>query len=278
MHEILATIGPGARVLDLGSGPGSFDANTGQFIAFRADLDRPHAPAANFTQADAARLPFRDHAFDAVISNHSLEHFEDLAGALGEIGRVLKPAASLYVAVPDASTFCDRLYRWLGRGGGHVNAFTSADEVAKMIERATHLPLIATRTLHTSLSFLNHKNFRARAPRRILAVGGGTEISLHLFTYFARLLDRLFQTRLTVYGWAFYFGNVSVPVDERPWTNVCIRCGSGASSDWLCTSNLVHRRLLWQVYKCPSCGTPNLFSENSLNWRSAGGPRRSCFL
>ena len=134
MHEILENLGPGQRVLDLGSGRGSFDTGLGPFIAIRADLDRPRSSAPNFAQADAARLPFADSAFDAVISNHSLEHFHDLAGSLAEIGRVLKPNGALYVAVPDASTFCDRLYRWLSRGGGHVNAFTSAEELAARIQ------------------------------------------------------------------------------------------------------------------------------------------------
>jgi ubiquinone/menaquinone biosynthesis C-methylase UbiE len=114
VHEVLASLGRGQRVLDIGSGAGSFDAPEGRFITIRADLDRPSAPAANFTQADAAHLPFPPNAFDAVISNHSLEHFDDLAGALAEIARVVKPDGALYVAVPDASTFRDRLYRWLG--------------------------------------------------------------------------------------------------------------------------------------------------------------------
>ena len=100
MHEILENLGPGKRVLDIGSGPGSFPSSMGPFIAIRADLDRPSVPVQNFAQSDAAHLPFRDHAFDAVISNHSLEHFHDLAGALAEMGRVLKPTGALFIAVP----------------------------------------------------------------------------------------------------------------------------------------------------------------------------------
>jgi SAM-dependent methyltransferase len=260
VHEILESLGSSQRVLDLGSGAGSFDSSIGKFIAIRADLDRPATPAANFAQADAARLPFHDHAFDAVISNHSLEHFHDLAGSLSEIGRVLKPTGALYIAVPDASTFCDRLYRWLARGGGHLNAFTSAQQLAATIESATQLPHIATRTLLTSLSYLNRKNFRERSPRRLLLMGNGSEVSLHLFTYFARLPDRLFGTRLRVYGWALYFGSVAAPVNTGVWTNVCIRCGSGAPSEWLHHLKLVHRRFLLRVYRCPSCGTTNLLS------------------
>jgi len=264
MHEILAHLSPGRRVLDLGSGPGSFDAAQAPYLAIRADLDRPKRQAANFVQADAAHLPFPTGAFDALISNHSLEHFHDLAGALAEIGRVLKPAGALYIGVPDASTFCDRLYRWLARGGGHVNAFTSAGEVAAMIQRATGLPHVATRTLFASLSYLNRKTAPPCGPRRILLVGGGTELSLRLYNYFARLSDRLFGTRLSVYGWAFYFGTFADPIETTIWTNVCIRCGAAASADWLRELNAIHRRLFIEVYRCPSCGTPNVFSEDRL--------------
>lgn len=262
MHEILRSLGPGQRVLDLGSGPGSFDSATGAFIAIRADIDQPAGPVQNFARADAAHLPFADRIFDAVISNHSLEHFDDLAGALTEIGRVLKPTGALYVAVPDASTLCDRLYRWLGRGGGHVNPFTSAVDLAATIEHATRLKHAGTRTLCTSLSYLNRNNFRARSPRRLVLVGSGTETSLHFFSYFSRLSDRLFKTRLSVYGWALYFGAASSPIDHSVWTNVCIRCGSGTPSGRLREMNLVRRRIFLPVYRCPACGVTNLFFED----------------
>lgn len=262
MHEILENFSPGQRILDLGSGVGSFPSSFGPFTAIRADLDQPSTPAENFAQADAAHLPFPDRAFDAVISNHSLEHFHDLAGALAEIGRVLKPTGALYFAVPDASTFADRLYRWLTWGGGHVNPFTSAQELAATIEHATHLPHVETRTLFASLSFLNRRTFRIRRPKRYLLVGNGTEISLHLFTYFARLSDRLFGTRLGVYGWALYFGTFPVPIETGVWSNVCVRCGSGAQSEWLRRMNLVRRRFFLRVYRCPSCGAANVLSED----------------
>jgi SAM-dependent methyltransferase len=271
VHEILENFGPGQRVLDLGSGAGSFPSSVGPFTSIRADLDRPSA-AQNFVQADAAHLPFADGTFDGVISNHSLEHFRDLKGSLAEIGRVLKPSGALYIAVPDASTFCDRLYRWLTWGGGHVNAFTSAQELAVTIERTTHLRHVNTRTLCTSLSYLNRRNFRVPRPKRYLLAGNGSEISLHVFTYCARLSDRLFGTRLSVYGWALYFGTIPVPVDIDVWSNVCIRCGSGAQSEWLRHMNLVHKRFFWSVYRCPNCGTTNLFSEDRPYQRFSSAP------
>lgn len=273
MHEILENFGPGQRILDLGSGAGSFPSDFGPFISIRADLDAPTTPTENFAQADAAQLPFPDHVFDAVISNHSLEHIHDLAGALQEIGRVVKPTGALYVAVPDASTFCDRLYRWLARGGGHVNGFVSSEKIAATIAYATHLPHVETRTLFTSLSYLNRRNFRVHSPRRLLLAGNGTELSLHLFTWFARLSDRLFGTRLSVYGWALYFGTFPVPIETDVWTNVCINCGAGAQSEWLRHVKAVRHRLLLPVYRCPSCGTTNLFSEDSHYRRVSASPR-----
>jgi hypothetical protein len=204
-----------------------------------------------------------------VISNHSLEHVENLSNSLEEIGRVLKSSGALYVAVPDASTVTDKLYRWLARGGGHVNQFRSARELALKIERTSGLKHKATRTLCTSLSFLHRRNRRSPAPRRLLLLGGGTQFSLLLLTGSFRLLDRLLGTRLSVYGWAFYFGNVEPrDVDCGAWSNVCVRCGSGSSSLWLQSMGRVTRSWFGlSMYTCPQCETRNLFTVDR-NWRT----------
>jgi SAM-dependent methyltransferase len=245
VHELLRSLPAGAWVLDLGCGAGSFVSDQ----AVRVDVERESLKGPHGVQADAAALPFPDRCFDVVISNHSLEHFENLAGALAEIGRVVKPEGALYVAVPDARTFCDRLYRWLARGGGHVNAFDSAPDLAARIQRATGLPHVATRTLCTSFSFLNRRNRRAPPPRRLYLLGGGTEVSLLLGSALARLCDRWLHTRLSVYGWAFYFGKIECEIERATWTNVCIRCGSGHPAAAL------RGRVF---YRCPHCGAPNL--------------------
>lgn len=262
MFEILRNLPPNARVLDLGCAGGSFPSVDFPFTVIRIDLERPDTQASDFVQADAASLPFPTACFDAVISNHSLEHFDNLAASLEEIARVAKPTGSLYVAVPDATTISDRLYRWLARGGGHVNAFTSSSDLALQIERATRLKHIATRTLCTSLSCFNRKNRRTRAPRRLILIGGGTQISLRLLTYFFRLMDRIFRTRLSVYGWAFYFGSIATPIDLRTATNVCVRCGSGHPSAWLLQNRDVGHRFFLPTYRCPTCHTTNLFTND----------------
>jgi len=45
-----------------------------------------------FAQGDAQRLPFRDGSFDLVVSAGVLHHVPDIAAAIAEIHRVLKPA------------------------------------------------------------------------------------------------------------------------------------------------------------------------------------------
>jgi SAM-dependent methyltransferase len=264
VHELLHDLPEGALVLDLGCDAGSFDSTGRRFAVVRVDLEPKSIPAANFAQADAAKLPFAANCFELVISNHSLEHFENLEASLEEIGRVVKPTGSLYVGVPDCTTVSDRLYRWLARGGGHVNPFSSAPELALRIERATRLSHVATRTLCTSFAFLNRGNRRSRPPRRLILLGGGTQFSLLFLNYLLRWLDRFLGTRTSVYGWGLYFGNIREPIDCRTWTNVCIRCGSAFSSDWLLYDRKVVRKFaIFSVYRCPTCETLNVLTNDN---------------
>ena len=132
-----------------------------------------------------------------------------------------------------------------------------------MIERATHLRHVETRTLCTSLSYLNHNNFRGDCPRRLL----WPEAALRSHCTRSRI-SRVCRTgcsgtRLSVYGWALYFGSFAVPVETDIWTNVCIRAAR-VQSGWLRAQNLVRRRFLMRIYRCPNCGTTNLFSDDRI--------------
>jgi ubiquinone/menaquinone biosynthesis C-methylase UbiE len=111
VHEILKRLGPGARVLDLGCFHGSFREGASAATVVRCDLER-HAGNrfTRFVQCDARALPFAPRSFDAVILNHSLEHFENPAAALSEVGRISRNPGYVYVAVPNSSTMTDRLY------------------------------------------------------------------------------------------------------------------------------------------------------------------------
>jgi SAM-dependent methyltransferase len=261
VDEILLYLPPDARVLDLGSGSGSFPARA---RTIRTDCLRPPAiRGGEFVQANADHLPFRDRSFDAIICNHSLEHVDELAGVLAEIGRVVRRDGSLFVSVPDASTLTDRLYRWLFHGGQHVNAFTSAPEFACRITEATGLPLVATLVLHSSLNFLQRSRFHPRPPRRMWLIGNGDLRVIAMLTFALRIFDRMFSTRATVYGWAFYFGRIPVAVEPREWRNVCVGCGVGFAEAYLRAHAQVHSTLgSLKSYDCPQCGVWNLLTAD----------------
>jgi hypothetical protein len=271
MYEILARLPLGSLVLDLGSGAGSFDTSA-PLTVIRADLDPPRRQEPisrgtnHFIRCSAARLPLRSHSFRAVICNHSLEHFEDLDDSVREIARVLAPDGLLYIAVPDASTFTDRFYRWLARGGGHVNAFLDVRTVPRLIAGAGGPRHAATRLLCTSLSFLNRRNMTSRPPRKALVVGYGNENVLRFLTLSLKYLDRFFHTRACVYGWAYYFGDLA-DLDCAISSNVCVKCGSAHSSSWLEKTGRVTRRLGLAAYSCPSCETWNFFTDDR-HWQS----------
>ena len=257
MHEILTTQPRQARVLDLGSKQGSFPREATPATVVRFDRERPREPVVDlFVQGDASALPFPDHCFDAIVSNHSLEHLDDLAASLCEIGRVIRPHGSLFVSVPDASTISDKLYRWVLRGGGHVNAFTSPGELAGRIERATGLPHAATRTLYSSFLFLNRRYWPRRL-KRLICLGAGYEWTLFLYVWASRRLDRWLGLRTGVYGWAFYFGSGPGNIETAACVNVCIRCGCGVPSRLL-----TPRFRGIRVYRCAQCGATNPFTKD----------------
>ncbi|HYK89298.1 MAG TPA: methyltransferase domain-containing protein [Acidobacteriota bacterium] len=261
MQDILYELNGNGLVLDLGCSGGSFDTNSYDFITIRVDVRQlGMTPGALHVRADAANLPFRARVFKAIVCNHSLEHFEKLNETLIEIGRVVSQDGALFVSVPDVRALTDRIYRWLARGGGHVNGFDSGRDLADRIESHTGLRCVGIRTLCTSFSFMNHRNARGRLPGRLAVFLWGMELPLVLLNALLRLLDRYFHMRTSVYGWALYFGKVSIGVSPAPWTNVCVRCGRGHPSDWLREVNAVSRR--WgflPLYRCPHCSARNVY-------------------
>jgi len=263
MHELLRHLPSGGRVLDLGSRTGSFSSEScPAALVVRVDLERPGDKDKGFIQADAARLPFASGCFDAIVSNHSLEHMGELACVLSEIGRVIKPGGALYVAVPDASTFSDWMYRWVYHGGGHINPFRSRAELAGVITAATNLPLVASRDLATSFGFLERSYFHPRPPRRMWLFANGNRAVIVWMGYLALLVDRVFGTRLGAYGWAMYFGRLEEPIGTAVWRNVCVTCGSASPASVLLQTGCVRSNLLWKSYVCAECGDWNLFTRD----------------
>jgi len=92
----LAEPAPGARVLDVGSGPG-----VGLQAATTAGVDRAPAMVAAapsglpLAAAEAIQLPFRDATFDVVTANLVIAEFTRFDTALFDLIRVLRPAGRL---------------------------------------------------------------------------------------------------------------------------------------------------------------------------------------
>lgn len=114
---LLAEIGPGAVVLDLGAGRGAFledpvrarrDARLLRGRASRvigvdleeAVLSNPALDEAHVVRAGDP-LPLADGTMDLVVSDHTFEHIAEPAWAAGEIDRVLKPGGWLCGRTPN---------------------------------------------------------------------------------------------------------------------------------------------------------------------------------
>jgi demethylmenaquinone methyltransferase / 2-methoxy-6-polyprenyl-1,4-benzoquinol methylase len=63
-----------------------------------------NATGAPLVQADCSRLPFPDGVFDGLVCGYALRNFTDLAGALVETARVLRPGGRVAILEVDAPT------------------------------------------------------------------------------------------------------------------------------------------------------------------------------
>lgn len=104
----VAGVGPGTRMLDVGTGPGTaaaagcdrgasvtaVDAEPGM-----VELARKAAPAADVRIAVLPELPFTDGTFDAVVGNFVLNHVGRPRAALAELLRVARPGGRIALTI-----------------------------------------------------------------------------------------------------------------------------------------------------------------------------------
>lgn len=132
---------PGDNVLDIGSGPGHQVAEIASVVAPNGvvkGVDAAESAIAiarrrwtgldnvEFTPGDAYKLPFGDSTFDAVMSSQVFEYLDDVAGALSEAFRVLKPKGRVLIhgtewgALLWRSVDAERMERFMNIWDGHL--------------------------------------------------------------------------------------------------------------------------------------------------------------
>ena len=119
LREFLDELPAGATVLDLGSGPGSFDYERRADWSILASDILPLRPAkrlpyVSWFRADASRMPLRDGSAQAIVAHYVLEHVTELEPTMDEIARVIAPGGVVFASVPRADSFDDRFYRFAG--------------------------------------------------------------------------------------------------------------------------------------------------------------------
>jgi SAM-dependent methyltransferase len=113
--DVAAVAPAGARVLEVGCGPGhlslrlarqhglavtGLDLDPAMIARARANADRPgnsDQRRPSFLVGDVASLAFPDRSFDLVVSTLSMHHWADSTAGLAEIGRVLRPGGRALV-------------------------------------------------------------------------------------------------------------------------------------------------------------------------------------
>jgi len=139
--------GPGLKLLDVAIGDGVYvkwlppdwsivgiDISTRQL---EACLARNAGRDFRLDFGEAEDLPFRDGAFDAVLSNGGFNHFHDPEAALREMARVARPGGTIVIAdeAPDLFDFGHRLGfpqidRWIAS-----RLVGMGDDFAGLVER-----------------------------------------------------------------------------------------------------------------------------------------------
>jgi demethylmenaquinone methyltransferase / 2-methoxy-6-polyprenyl-1,4-benzoquinol methylase len=169
----LARVGPGSRVLDVGTGTGDLalellrrvspggevvgsDFSEGMLARARAKADGSKPISAipdaklTFEWGDALDLPYAEGTFDAATAGFAARNYSDLARGLAEMVRVVRPGGRVVVLEmttptrPPLSWFYgvwfDRLVPWIGKLAALLARVRGASSQATVAQAYTYLP------------------------------------------------------------------------------------------------------------------------------------------
>jgi ubiquinone/menaquinone biosynthesis C-methylase UbiE len=119
LQKIRPLISREAKILDIGSGYGSFvleaihtgyDAYGIEIESFEHKVSKERAVEKSlnperFTLGSALSLPYADESFDMVSFWNVLEHISDYKKAISEAQRVLRPGGSIFIIAPNYCAF-----------------------------------------------------------------------------------------------------------------------------------------------------------------------------
>lgn len=251
LREMIAAQPAGARVLDAGCGPGSWPYSlrpdlkiTGFDVKFPPG---PPAPAPNVTvfRGDLARLPVRAGTFDLTVCHYVLEHVTELEACCDELVRVTKADGTLYLSVPRAAAFDDRLYRFAGYFAKYaLGKFGKRIEHQQRFDFRKLLRLFALRGMGLTAYAKIPAGFSWMNDARTKSLQGpftDALAALHRWTGVDLAADANFVM-------TFRRGAEGAPATRRV-THVCRECGEHAVLDPPSPAPA--------TWDCPWCGKPN---------------------
>ncbi len=154
--------GPGARVLDVATGPGYVAAAFAEAGCEVIGLDLTDAPLAiaekmrqerglanlRFQTGDAEHLPFSEGTFDIVVSRYALHHCEDAGLVIGEMVRVCRAQGVVVIEdlvaseYPERAAYQNRFERL--RDSSHVRALPISEFLALLTQHGLEVEQIYT--------------------------------------------------------------------------------------------------------------------------------------
>jgi demethylmenaquinone methyltransferase/2-methoxy-6-polyprenyl-1,4-benzoquinol methylase len=140
----------GSLLLDVACGTGDLTrlAQRRRYRVIGADLSAgmlaANGSGAPLVQADCSRLPFPDGVFDGLVCGYALRNFTDLAAALAETARVIRPGGRVAILEVDAprSAFLRAGYDiWFNKVVPRLGAALSDREAYEYLPRSVaYLP------------------------------------------------------------------------------------------------------------------------------------------